>query len=346
MADRSHRGRTYATGTAAICRPRRRHRRRARGARATCPISLHCWQGDDVGGFENAGEALGGGLAVTGNYPGKARTPDELRSDLDQGAVADPRHAPAQPARHLRRDSAAGGSSATSSAPEHFAGWIDWAKAHGIGLDFNPTFFSHPKAADGFTLAHPDAGDPRSSGSTTAIACRRIGAAIGEALGTPCVTNVWIPDGMKDTPVDRKGPRERLVASLDAIFAEPIDPRAQPRRGRGQAVRPRLGELRRRLARVLSRLRDLAQEAALPRRRPLPPDRDDRRQDLRGAACSCRRSCCTSAAACAGTATTSSLLTDDLDGDRARSWSAATTSTASTSASTSSTPASTASPPG
>jgi L-rhamnose isomerase len=109
-------------------------------------------------------------------------------------------------------------------APAHFRNWIAWAKERGLGMDFNPTFFSHPKAADGFTLAHPDKG-VRRFWIEHGIACRRIGAAIGKALGTPCVTNVWIPDGFKDTPVDRRAPRERLAESLDAIFAQRMDPR-------------------------------------------------------------------------------------------------------------------------
>ncbi len=109
-------------------------------------------------------------------------------------------------------------------APEHFKNWIAWAKAKGMGMDFNPTFFSHPKASEGFTLAHPDGGIRR-FWIEHGIACRRIGAAIGKELKSPCVTNVWVPDGLKDTPVDRKGPRMRLAESLGAVFAEPIDPK-------------------------------------------------------------------------------------------------------------------------
>jgi len=188
---------------------------------ATIPISLHCWQGDDVGGFESAGAELGGGLAVTGNYPGKARTPAELRSDLEMAYSL-------LPGRHRLNLHAfyaeTGGRRVERNelAPEHFAGWIEWAKAQGLGLDFNPTFFSHPRADDGFTLAHRDPAI-RQFWIEHGIACRRVGAAMGQALGTPCVTNVWIPDGSKDLPIDRRGPRERLVESLDAIFAEPID---------------------------------------------------------------------------------------------------------------------------
>ena len=185
-------------------------------------ISLHCWQGDDVVGFEGTDEAIGGGLAVTGSYPGRARTSVELRSDLDRALSLIPGthrlnlHASyaETDGRRVERD---------QLRPEHFTRWVDWAKEKGMGLDFNPTFFAHPKAADGTTLAHPDAGIRR-FWIDHGIACRRIGAAFGEALGTPCITNVWIPDGSKDTPVDRKGPRERLLQSLDAVFAEPIDP--------------------------------------------------------------------------------------------------------------------------
>ena len=197
---------------------------KAMKALAGVAISLHCWQGDDVGGFERAeAGAPGGGLAVTGNYPGKARSADELRADLDFALSLIPGkhrlnlHAcyAEQPGRKVDRD---------ELAPEHFAGWIGWAKSRGMGMDFNPTFFAHAKAADGWTLANRDAG-VRRFWVAHGIACRRIGAAMGAALGTPCVTNVWVPDGSKDTPVDRKGPRQRLAESLDAIFAEPIDAR-------------------------------------------------------------------------------------------------------------------------
>jgi L-rhamnose isomerase len=186
-------------------------------------LSLHCWQGDDVGGFESVGAELGGGLAVTGNYPAKARTADELRADLDRALTL-------LPGRHrvnLHASYAETGGRRVERndlAPEHFAGWLEWARSRRLGLDFNPTFFAHPRAASGFTLAHPDEGVRRfwvEHGS----ACRRIGAHFGKELGTPCVTNVWIPDGSKDTPVDRKTPRDRLRRSLDEVFAEPLDPR-------------------------------------------------------------------------------------------------------------------------
>ena len=187
------------------------------------PISLHCWQADDVGGFENTCDQLGGGLAVTGNYPGKARTPGELRCDVQQALSL-------IPGRHRFNLHASyaefGGARVERNElePAHFQTWIDWAKDQGLGLDFNPTFFSHEKANDGFTLSHPDRGI-RQFWIEHGIACRKIGAAMGEALGTPCVTNVWIADGYKDTPVDRKGPRLRLTEALDTIFIDPIDPR-------------------------------------------------------------------------------------------------------------------------
>jgi L-rhamnose isomerase len=186
-------------------------------------LSLHCWQGDDVGGFENSGEALGGGLAATGNYPGKARTADELRCDLDLAYRLIPgRHRLNLHAMYAE----AGGRHVERNAlgPEHFAAWIDWARANGHGLDFNPTCFSHPLAASGFTLASAEAGI-RQFWIEHCIASREIGAHFGRALGTPAVTNIWIPDGYKDTPVDRAGPRARLRESLDAILAEPLDPR-------------------------------------------------------------------------------------------------------------------------
>jgi len=189
---------------------------------ARVPISLHCWQGDDVGGFEKSGEELGGGLAVTGNYLGKARTPDELRADLDLALSL----IPGTHRLNLHACYAETGGRRVERnelQPAHFQRWIDWAKAKGMGMDFNPTYFAHPKAADGFTLTHSDEGIRR-FWVEHGIACRKIGAAIGQALGTPCVTNVWIPDGMKDVTVDRKSPRQRLKRSLDEMFAEPIDP--------------------------------------------------------------------------------------------------------------------------
>ena len=189
----------------------------------TVPISLHCWQGDDVGGFEGTGQEIGGGLAVTGNYPGRARTPDELRADLEKALSL-------IPGTHRLNLHASygefGGRRVERNEIEisHFQGWIDWAKQQGMGLDFNPTYFAHEKAADGFTLAHANEGI-RQFWIEHGVVCRNIGAAMGKVLGTPCVTNFWIPDGMKDTPIDRKGPRERLAAALDTIFAKELDPK-------------------------------------------------------------------------------------------------------------------------
>ncbi|MDB5326995.1 MAG: rhaA [Phycisphaerales bacterium] len=184
------------------------------------PISLHCWQGDDVGGFE-VGITPAGAMTVTGNYPGRARSADELRTDLDKAYSL-------IPGKHrlnlhaIYAETSGKTVDRDAVAPEHFARWIDWAKAAGIGVDFNPSFFAHPKAADGFTLASADAGI-RDFWIEHGRRSRTIAAAFAKALGTPAVNNVWIPDGYKDTPVDRKGPRERLEAALDKVFAEKFD---------------------------------------------------------------------------------------------------------------------------
>ena len=192
---------------------------------ARIPISLHCWQGDDVGGFENPGAGLsGGGIQATGNYPGKARTLDELRGDLDKALALIPgRH---RVNLHACYADFGGGAKVERNelTVAQFQSWIDWAKARGLGLDFNPTFFSHPLANDGETLTHRDAAT-RQFWIEHGIACRRIGAEMGRQLGSVTVTNVWIPDGSKDVPVDRKGPRERLASALDEIFLEQLDPK-------------------------------------------------------------------------------------------------------------------------
>lgn len=185
------------------------------------PISIQCWQGDDVGGFENAGQALGGGLAVTGAYPGKARTADELRQDFEQALRLIPGHhrfnlhaSYSEPVgKRQDRD---------ALTADGFGRWIDWAKSLGIGLDFNQTYFSHPKVVDGFTLTSSDPG-VRDFWIEHGIRCREIGAEIGKGLGQACLTNLWIPDGMKDTPADRRGPRERLIDSLDRIYCKKLD---------------------------------------------------------------------------------------------------------------------------
>jgi L-rhamnose isomerase len=206
---------------------------RALKALEKIPISLHCWQGDDVDGFENFGNVLSGGIAVTGNYPGKARTPDELRADFEKALSL-------IPGRHRVNLHAMygefGGKKVDRDKIEvaHFKNWIAWAKAHGLGLDFNPTCFSHPRAADGFTLSHRDKGI-RDFWIEHCRRSREIGAAMGRALGTPCVTNVWIPDGFKDTPADRAAPRERLAAALDEVFKKPL-----PAKHNLDAVEPKL----------------------------------------------------------------------------------------------------------
>ncbi|MFN9881460.1 MAG: L-rhamnose isomerase [Planctomycetota bacterium] len=186
-------------------------------------ISIQCWQGDDVSGFEQRGTELGGGLAVTGKYPGRARNADELRADAEVALSQLPgRHRFNLHASYA--ESGPGRSGPTCSERNqletgHFGNWIAWAKSLGIGLDFNPTFFAHPLAASGMTLAHADQGIRRfwiEHGQAT----RRIAAHFGAELGTAAVHNLWIPDGMKDLPVDRWGPRARLRDSLDQIFAE------------------------------------------------------------------------------------------------------------------------------
>jgi L-rhamnose isomerase len=189
---------------------------------ARIAVSMHCWQGDDVGGFESEAGLSDGGIMATGAYPGKARTADQLRADLEKAYSLLPgRHRLNLHAMYLESD--AGPVDRDQIEPAHFQRWIDWARGLGIGMDFNPTFFSHPKAADGFTLTHRDEAIRRFWVAHGA-ACRRVGEAIGRQLGSPCVTNVWIPDGYKDVTIDRKGPRELLRKSLDEMFADPIDP--------------------------------------------------------------------------------------------------------------------------
>ncbi|WP_182866610.1 L-rhamnose isomerase [Stieleria mannarensis] len=187
----------------------------------TVPISVHCWQGDDVIGFEGREESLGNGLAVTGNYPGRARTPGELREDLEFAFSLIPgKH---RLNLHALYGEFHGPVDRDEIGVEHFRGWIDWAADQGLSLDFNPSFFSHENAADGFTLAHVDS-KIRQFWIDHAVACRKIAAAMGEAQGNPCVNNFWIPDGYKDSPASRKAPRQRLIESLDQIFTEPLAP--------------------------------------------------------------------------------------------------------------------------
>ncbi|WP_121611269.1 L-rhamnose isomerase [Mesobacillus foraminis] len=185
------------------------------------PISIHCWQGDDVGGFEVNASELSGGIDVTGNYPGKARTPEELRQDLEKALSL----IPGKHRVNLHAIYAETGGEAVDRdqlEPKHFENWVKWAKDNGLGLDFNPTVFSHPKAEDGLTLSHPDP-EIREFWINHCIASRKIGEYFGKELGSACLTNIWVPDGYKDVPSDRLTPRIRLKDSLDRIFAEEID---------------------------------------------------------------------------------------------------------------------------
>jgi L-rhamnose isomerase len=185
-------------------------------------ISMHCWQGDDVGGFENPDMGLTGGIQATGNYPGKARTPEQLRADIDKAMSLIPgKHRLSLHAIYAETNGEK--VERTELKPEHFDNWVKWAKEKGIGLDFNQTFFSHPMAADGLTLSHPNK-EIRDFWIKHAKVCRKIGEYFGKELGTPCVTNLWIQDGYKDVTVDRYAPRVRLKEALDEIFAEEISP--------------------------------------------------------------------------------------------------------------------------
>ncbi|MFC0214557.1 L-rhamnose isomerase [Paenibacillus chartarius] len=184
-------------------------------------ISMHCWQGDDVRGFLNRGQDLTGGISVTGNYPGAAQTPDQLRQDLEKAFSLIPgKHKVNLHAIYADTDEKV---ELDQLQPKHYQKWVDWAKEQGLGLDFNPTCFSHEKSKDGFTLSHPDP-EIRQFWIDHCKASRKIGAFFGEQLGQTCVTNVWIPDGFKDAPADRLAPRQRLKASLDEVFAEELNP--------------------------------------------------------------------------------------------------------------------------
>ncbi len=173
------------------------------------PISIHCWQGDDVLGFESPEAGLSGGIQTTGNYPGRARNAHELRADLEcaftliPGAKRLNLHA-----IYLETDTPV---ERDKIEPRHFQGWIDWAKKHGLGLDFNPTCFSHPKSAQNLTLSHPDK-EIRRFWIDHCIASRKVSEYMGSQLNNPAIMNIWIPDGFKDTPADRMAPRQRLIA--------------------------------------------------------------------------------------------------------------------------------------
>ena len=190
---------------------------------AKVPISLHCWQGDDVGGFETTGGASGG-IQTTGNYPGKARTPEELMADLEfaLGLI---------PGRHRVNLHACYGVhkgkvvDRDRLSKAQFEPWVKWAKKTGVKLDFNPTFFSHPKAADSLTLSNPDP-KIRKFWIDHGIACLKIAEYFAKELKSPCCVNFWCPDGYKDEPSDRLGPRRRMADSLDKIFACKYDRKA------------------------------------------------------------------------------------------------------------------------
>lgn len=185
------------------------------------PVSLHCWQGDDVIGFDNDG-GLTGGIQTTGNYPGKARTPEELLADMDKAMSLMPGakkinvhacYAIFEEGEFVDRD---------ALEPKHFQKWVDFAKERGMGLDFNPTFFSHPKVKDGLTLTSPDE-ETRKFWVNHGKACIRIANYFAEETGIPCVMNMWIGDGFKDVPADRMGPRMRYKQSIDEILSETYD---------------------------------------------------------------------------------------------------------------------------
>lgn len=185
------------------------------------PVSLHCWQGDDVKGFDQDGP-LTGGIQTTGNYPGVARTPEELFADMDKAMSLMPgtkkinvhaSYAIFEDGEYVDRD---------KIEPKHFKRWVEFAKERGMGLDFNPTFFSHPNIKDGLTLSSPDE-EVRKFWIEHGKACIRISQYFAEETGIPCVMNIWTGDGFKDIPADRMGPRMRYKDSIDQILSEPYD---------------------------------------------------------------------------------------------------------------------------
>ena len=188
---------------------------------AEIPVSLHCWQGDDVTGFDHDGP-LTGGIQTTGNYPGKAKTPEQLMADMDQALSLMPgrkklnlhaSYAVFEPGEFADRD---------KLAPRHFKKWVEFAKERNMGIDFNPTFFSHPKIKDGLTLSSPDP-EIRAFWINHGKACIRISQYFAEETGIPCVMNIWTGDGFKDIPADRMGPRMRYKESIEQILSEPFD---------------------------------------------------------------------------------------------------------------------------
>jgi len=186
------------------------------------PVSVHCWQLDDLTGFENFGSVLSGGIQATGNYPGKPKSIDEYIADLNAAISYIP--GAMKLALHAIYPVADEKTERNALEPGHFKFWVDFAKEKGIGLDFNPTYFSHTMAESGFTLSSDDR-SIRKYWIEHGIACRKIGEYFGKELGKKCVTNHWIADGSKDQRVDKLAPRERLAESLDQIFAVPVDKR-------------------------------------------------------------------------------------------------------------------------
>lgn len=181
------------------------------------PISVHCWQGDDVVGFENQTGTSGGGIQATGNHPGRARNPEELRADLEFSYGLIPgKHRLNLHAMYMDTDESP---DRDEIEYRHFTPWVDWARDIGIGLDFNPTFFAHAKADDNLTLAHPNEGI-RDFWIEHGRRTRDIAARMGAELGSPAINNIWVPDGYKDIPIDRIAARARLESSLDTILAE------------------------------------------------------------------------------------------------------------------------------
>ena len=186
------------------------------------PVSLHCWQGDDVKGFDQDGP-LTGGIQTTGNYPGRARTPQELMDDMEMAMSLMPgkkklnlhaSYAIFEEGENADRD---------QLEPKYFAKWVEFAKKHNMGIDFNPTFFSHEKVKDGQTLSSPDK-ETREFWIRHGKACIRISQYFAQETGVPCVMNIWTGDGFKDVPADRMGPRMRYKESIEEILSEPYDP--------------------------------------------------------------------------------------------------------------------------
>ena len=188
-------------------------------AMADLPVSMHCWQGDDVSGFEKSASALSGGIQATGNYPGKATNATELRADMDKAMslIPGPKRVNLH-ALYLEADTVV---ERNELEPRHFANWVEWAKKNKLALDFNPSYFSHPLSNEA-TLTHSNK-EIRDFWIGHGQACRRISAYFGKSLNNASVMNIWIPDGMKDIPIDRYAPRQRLVESLDEIISEKID---------------------------------------------------------------------------------------------------------------------------